>query len=94
MPRIDEILDSMHGAKYFTKLDALSGYHQIAMNKDDIEKTAFSCREGLFEFTKMPFGLVNAPATFQRAMNKILRPFEGKFLKVYMDDIIIYSKTK
>lgn len=94
MPRIDEILDSLSEAKIFTKLDALSGYHQIKMREEDVEKTAFACREGLFEFLRMPFGLVNGPATFQRIMNGILKEHLGKTVMVYMDDIVIYSKTK
>jgi hypothetical protein len=93
MPRVDEVLDALAGANIFSKLDALSGFHQIEMHKDDIEKTAFGCREGLFEFVKMPFGLVNAPATFQRAMNRVLREYIGKFVMVYIDDIVIYSKS-
>lgn len=94
MPRVDEFIDALEGAGYFTKLDAESGYHQIDMTPKDIEKTAFACREGLFEFTKMPFGLVNGPATFQRTMNNILKKFLFKFVVVYMDDILIYSKTR
>ncbi|KAF9763839.1 Retrovirus-related Pol polyprotein from transposon [Nosema granulosis] len=94
MPRVDEILDEMHGDKFFTKLDAISGYHQVRMHEKDIEKTAFACNGELYEFLRMPFGLVNAPATFQREMNRILRPYIGKFVMVYLDDIVIYSKTK
>lgn len=93
MPRVEELIGALNGACYFSKMDAESGYHQIDMDPADIEKTAFACREGLFEFVKMPFGLVNAPATFQRIMNRILKPFLYKFVIVYMDDILIYSKT-
>ncbi|XP_014613889.1 PREDICTED: uncharacterized protein LOC106792185 [Polistes canadensis] len=90
MPRTDEFFDALKGAKIFSKLDAKSGYHQIDMHPEDIEKTAFGCKEGLFEFVKMPFGLVNGPATFQR----VLRDFINKFVVVYMDDILIFSKTQ
>lgn len=94
MPNIEEILDSLAGATIFSKLDALSGYHQIPMAEEDSEKTAFVCKEGIFEYIKMPFGLVNAPATFQRIMDKILEKEKWKFAAVYLDDIIIYSKSK
>ena len=78
----------------FTKLDAKSGYHQVDIAEEDKAKTAFSCRLGTFEYNKMPFGLVNAPATFQRMMDDILRPYLWKFVAVYLDDIIIFSKDK
>lgn len=80
---------------YFILLNTLNLEYfnnQIWMKEEDIEKTAFACREGLLEFLRMPFGLVNAPATFQRAMNRVLRPFLNKYVMVYMNDIIIYSK--
>ncbi|MGL4850115.1 MAG: reverse transcriptase domain-containing protein, partial [Clostridium sp.] len=93
MPRVEDLINALHGASYFSKMDAESGYHQIDMDPRDIEKTAFACREGLFEFTKMPFGLVNAPATFQRTMDMVLKPFLYKFVIVYMDDILIYSRS-
>ncbi|MGL5708218.1 MAG: reverse transcriptase domain-containing protein [Aeromonas sp.] len=94
MPRADEFFEQLSEAKIFTKLDAKSGYHQIVMNEADIEKTAFGTREGLFEFVRMPFGLVNGPATFQRVMNKVLSAYLRKFVVVYMDDILIYSKSR
>ncbi|EQB62366.1 retrotransposon ty3-gypsy subclass [Vairimorpha apis BRL 01] len=94
MPRVDDFFDALEGAAIFSRLDAKSGYHQIDMDPQDIEKTAFGTKEGLFEFVKMPFGLVNGPATFQRTMNTILREFINKFVVVYMDDILIYSRTR
>lgn len=93
LPRIDESLDALLGAKYFTTLDLASGYHQIAMHPDDQHKTAFSTPFGLYEFTRMPFGLCNSPATFQRLMQNIFNDSVFQILLVYLDDLIIYSST-
>ena len=93
LPRIDEILDSLGNAKYFTSLDLASGYWQVEMNESDKEKTAFVTKQGIFEFNVMPFGLTNAPATFQRLMDRILYDIKDKYVLVYLDDINIYSTT-
>ena len=93
LPRIEDTKDHLHGAKFFSTIDLYSGYWQIEINEEDKQKTAFTTEDGHFEFNRMPFGLTNAPATFQKLMNDILRPIKKEFALVYLDDIIIFSKT-
>ena len=93
LPRISDLLESMASARFFTTLDAASGYWQIPVASKDIEKTAFITSEGLFEFVVMPFGLCNAPATYQRLMNQLLGGLTWQCSNVYIDDIIVYSAT-
>ncbi|GBG76803.1 hypothetical protein CBR_g23018 [Chara braunii] len=93
LPHIDDLLDRVQGCRYFSKIDLKSGYHQIAIRPEDQHKTAFQTRYGLYEFVVMPFGLCNAPGTFQHAMNRIFHDYLDKFVIVYLDDILIFSKT-
>jgi hypothetical protein len=94
LPRIDDIFDRLVGAKFFSKIDLRSGYHQIRLEPDAIPKTAFRTRYGLFEFTVLPFGLTNAPSTFMALMNDVFRQHLDVFVIIYLDDILIYSRTK
>uniref|UniRef100_A0A388KQL4 Reverse transcriptase n=1 Tax=Chara braunii TaxID=69332 RepID=A0A388KQL4_CHABU len=93
MPRSDELFNRLAGNRFFTKIDLCSGYHQIRIAAANQPKTAFQSRFGHYEFTVMPFGLTNAPATFQRAMNDIFRDILQQYVLVYLDDILVYSRT-
>ncbi|GJV10096.1 putative reverse transcriptase domain-containing protein [Tanacetum coccineum] len=94
LPRIGALFDQLQGSPFFSKINLRSGYHQLRVHEDDIPKTVFRTRYGHFEFTVMPFGLTNEPAIFMDLMNRVCRPYLGKFVIVFKEDILIYSKTQ
>nr|GEZ26262.1 reverse transcriptase [Tanacetum cinerariifolium] len=94
LPRIDDLFDQLQGSRYFPKIDLRSNYRQLRVHEEDIPKTAFRTRYRHFEFMVMPFGLANAPAVFIDLINQVSKPYLDKFIIVFIDDILIYSKTK
>ncbi len=93
LPIIEDLLDQLAGAKYFSRIDLRSGYHQIRIAEDDIEKTAFRTRYGSFEWLVMSFGLTGTPRTFSRLGNDLFREYLDSFVIIYIDDLVIFSKN-
>jgi hypothetical protein len=94
LPRIEDLFDQMRGAKVFSKIDLRSGYHQLKIRMEDIPKTAFTSRYGMYEFTVMSFRLTNAPAYFMYLMNKVFMEYLDKFVVVFIDDILVFSRNE
>jgi len=94
LPRIDDLMDQLVGARVFSKIDLRSGYHQIKVKDEDMQKTAFRTRYGHYEYSVMPFGVTNAPGVFMKYMNRIFHAYLARFVVVFIDDILVYSKSK